>query len=199
MPSRCTARLIALAIMSAVGVSDGCSVEANTASDRASRAVGCASHRRALSSMSHFSFFMVRGRRDGTGWGTGPITSTQLRTGVWCNLASSVSICGCRIRESVRSGAGGRAATATAVSSAQAVMMLSQRDCRPQYTADARAPDAGHPVELAADDLSGRAHDVPVAVVVVLTLPGGMSGAGVTDIGVQRPAVIGDDALAARG
>ena len=43
-------------------------------------------------------------------------------------------------------------------------------------TADACTPDAGHPVELAADDLSGRAHDVPVAAVVVLTLSGGVSG-----------------------
>ncbi len=40
-----------------------------------------------------------------------------------------------------------------------------------QHTADACAPDTGHPVGLAADDLSGRAHEVPVAAVVVLPWP----------------------------
>jgi hypothetical protein len=42
-PNRCTADLMAVAIRSAVGVSDGCSAEANSAAQRASLAAGCAS------------------------------------------------------------------------------------------------------------------------------------------------------------
>ena len=52
-PNRCPADLIARAIMSAVGVSDGCSAEANSASHRASLPIGWASKSCVLACMSH--------------------------------------------------------------------------------------------------------------------------------------------------
>jgi hypothetical protein len=117
--------------MSAGGASDRCSVDANSASDRASRAVGCANRRRALASISHFSFFIV------VVGGTEPVggsdRSPQPSSGQgWGNLASSVNLPISHSGNQCAAALAARPAMATAISSARAVMMLSQRDCRPR-------------------------------------------------------------------
>jgi hypothetical protein len=63
-PNRCMAELMAVAIMPAVGVSDGCSADANSASHRAWLAAGRVS-RGVLACMGHLLSVVVRGRADG--------------------------------------------------------------------------------------------------------------------------------------
>ncbi len=58
-----------------------------------------------------------------------------------------------------------------------------------------RVSDGGRSV---ADDLSRGAYHVPVAAVVIFALAGRVTGCGIAQVGVQRPATVGDDPPAAR-
>ena len=49
------------------------------------------------------------------------------------------------------------------------------------------------PARSVADDLPRGAHHVPVAAVVICALAGRVTGIGIAQVGIQRPAMVGDD------
>jgi hypothetical protein len=101
-----------------------------------------------------------------------------------------------------RVGVGGIRVRTVSLSSSSARCLVAVDDCvivLCRVAAGIRGAGPRDVVVSPADDLPGRAYRVPVPAVVVFALSGGVAGIGVAEVGVQRPAPVGDDALAIGG